>query len=201
MGDRGRDLHVLDLLSGALRSASLSTGTITPYEAALSWCERDDRIAASSGTENAWIWLAGAGGLQRAELLHSAQEQIRWGEVNGLAWNRGCHLLAVGTSQGLYIWNADTRAASLGGMRSLATCSHVHGRVWSHCYELVVAKGGSKLKATDPSNKSQNLDGEHGQLLGKGVPIPALARNLSRQLGRTVIDKTGLSGRYYFKLT
>jgi uncharacterized protein (TIGR03435 family) len=67
-------------------------------------------------------------------------------------------------------------------------------------YELVIAKGGSKLKATDSSNESQNLDGERGHLMGKGVPIPALAKNLSRQLGRTVIDKTGLSGRYDFKL-
>jgi WD40 repeat protein len=114
MGDGARDLHVLDLVSGALRSASLSTGRITPYEAALSWCERDDRIAASSGTKNAWIWLAGAGALQRAaELPPSGQEQIRWGAVNALAWNRGCGVLAVGTSQGLYLWNAATGAERL----------------------------------------------------------------------------------------
>ncbi len=35
-----------------------------------------------------------------------------------------------------------------------------------------------------------------GQLDGKKVPLAMLAHQLSQQLGRTVIDKTGLAGDY-----
>lgn len=35
-----------------------------------------------------------------------------------------------------------------------------------------------------------------GSALGKAIPIPLLARFLGQTLGRPVIDKTGLTGRY-----
>jgi uncharacterized protein (TIGR03435 family) len=38
------------------------------------------------------------------------------------------------------------------------------------------------------------------QLTAQGVPISDLVRPLSQQLGRTVIDKTGLTGNYDFTL-
>jgi uncharacterized protein (TIGR03435 family) len=68
-------------------------------------------------------------------------------------------------------------------------------------YDLVIAKGGPKLRETDPSFTSQNLNGRSGNLVAEGLPMSAWAASLSRQLGRSVIDKTGLSGRYDFKLT
>src|ERR1035438_4206835 len=40
-----------------------------------------------------------------------------------------------------------------------------------------------------------------GERNGVGVPLDMLASNLSRQLGRPVIDRTGLKGNYDFKLT
>ena len=39
-----------------------------------------------------------------------------------------------------------------------------------------------------------------GQLTGQGVPVGDLANYLSRRLGRTVLDKTGLTGKYNFTL-
>ena len=71
-------------------------------------------------------------------------------------------------------------------------------------YELVVAKGGPKLK---PS-AGPGADGRQG-IFARGFgglavtnqPIQSLAGILSQRLGRSVIDKTGLSGKYDFELS
>src|SRR5437868_11443776 len=76
-------------------------------------------------------------------------------------------------------------------------------------YELVVAKGGSKLKEATPgdtyANGVKGPDGVgrggmmrvgRGQLTAQGVPMSSLVNMLSQQLHRTVIDKTGLTGKY-----
>jgi uncharacterized protein (TIGR03435 family) len=80
-------------------------------------------------------------------------------------------------------------------------------------YVLVVAKGGPKLAqtATTPGAPGSNSQGAppnrprlgitgRGQITGTGVPVSALATILSRQLGREVLDKTGLKGTYDLKL-
>jgi uncharacterized protein (TIGR03435 family) len=91
-------------------------------------------------------------------------------------------------------------------------------------YSLVVAKGGPKLKVSDipaPGPDGKIPDGGPGKPgdLGKGgpgprmgirmgrgdveangAPIQLLTRILSQQLGRSVVDKTGLTGNYDFKL-
>jgi uncharacterized protein (TIGR03435 family) len=68
-------------------------------------------------------------------------------------------------------------------------------------YELVIAKSGPKLSLTDPSYHSHDLDGGSGRLTGKGVPVSQHIGSLSRQLGRPIIDKTGLPGNYDFTLS
>jgi uncharacterized protein (TIGR03435 family) len=68
-------------------------------------------------------------------------------------------------------------------------------------YALVVAKGGPKLQAVQESADGQvGLRGGRGQLNGMAAQIPMLANLLSNQLGRPVIDKTELKGKYDFKL-
>jgi uncharacterized protein (TIGR03435 family) len=80
-------------------------------------------------------------------------------------------------------------------------------------YELVVAKGGSKLKEATPgdpyANGFKGPDGAgrggmirvgRGQLTAQGVPTSSLANMLSQQLHKTVIDKTGLTGKYDLEL-
>lgn len=80
-------------------------------------------------------------------------------------------------------------------------------------YDLLVAKGGSKLKPVEPA------DPNHPEVFtGKGVPrggfmfgngmmqanalgISQLATQLANELERTVIDKTALTGVYDYKLT
>ncbi|HLK66680.1 MAG TPA: TIGR03435 family protein [Bryobacteraceae bacterium] len=68
-------------------------------------------------------------------------------------------------------------------------------------YALVVAKGGSKLETvTESADGPVGLRMERGQLSGMAAQLPMLANVLSSQLGRPVIDKTELTGKYNFKL-
>lgn len=81
-------------------------------------------------------------------------------------------------------------------------------------YVLVVAKGGPKFHEAKPGDTYPNgmklPDGHggaglmfmgRGELTAQGLPLETLVRELSLQLGRTVIDKTGLTGNYDFSLT
>lgn len=76
-------------------------------------------------------------------------------------------------------------------------------------YELVVAKGGPKLKTSivpPPNTKNPdplglgNLNVQNTNITATGVTLSDLAMNLSFPLDRTVINKTGLTGRYDFQL-
>ena len=59
-------------------------------------------------------------------------------------------------------------------------------------YALVVAKDGAKLQ---PAKEGRiGIRTGRGSLSGRGVDMPALARGLSDWVGRTVVDKTGLTG-------
>lgn len=76
-------------------------------------------------------------------------------------------------------------------------------------YQLVIAKGGFKLKDANPNNTYANgikgPDGishagmmmiSAGALTAQGIPMLSLAANLGGQLHRIVEDKTGLTGKY-----
>jgi uncharacterized protein (TIGR03435 family) len=78
-------------------------------------------------------------------------------------------------------------------------------------FALVIAKGGAKLKQAVPgdtySNGTRLQDGTPAGpgtligLTGQDVPIATLAQVLSRlDLGREVLDRTGLTGKYDFTL-
>jgi bla regulator protein BlaR1 len=70
-------------------------------------------------------------------------------------------------------------------------------------YELVVAKGGPKLKesAGPDANGRQGIFGRPGYWAATNQGIGALVGVLSQQLGRPVRDKTGITGRYDYTLT
>ena len=71
-------------------------------------------------------------------------------------------------------------------------------------YALVVAKNGPKLtKSSDtpPGSPPRNqMRFTPGELTGTGVPISLLVNQLAREVGRQVVDKTGLQGNYDFTL-
>lgn len=70
-------------------------------------------------------------------------------------------------------------------------------------YALVLAKNGPKLQAAPPGQErspNRGMRMRPGQLDGQSATISFLARALSGQLGRTVVDKTGLTGLYNFTL-
>ena len=80
-------------------------------------------------------------------------------------------------------------------------------------YALVIAKNGPKLHEANPGDTYPNgikgLDGVahpgmmrmgRGQLTGQALPMGSLVMLLSQQLGRTILDQTGLKGKYDFEL-
>jgi uncharacterized protein (TIGR03435 family) len=74
-------------------------------------------------------------------------------------------------------------------------------------YTMSVAKGGPKLKesAIDPSVPASARRGggirmSMGMISANECTIPYFLSMLSRQLGRTIIDRTGLTGNYDFTL-
>jgi uncharacterized protein (TIGR03435 family) len=62
-------------------------------------------------------------------------------------------------------------------------------------YDLVLAKGGSKLKET-PSSVGSAYSVSNGQLTGHGISIESLTFSITNLVGRVIVDKTGLTGRY-----
>ena len=70
-------------------------------------------------------------------------------------------------------------------------------------YALVVAKGGPKLQqseAKEGTGPKGMMRMGRAQLSGQGVPLQMLTQSLSSQLGRPVLDQTGLKGNFDFKL-
>ena len=74
-------------------------------------------------------------------------------------------------------------------------------------YVLVVAKNGPKLQPSKPDGTGPLPDHQHtlrmmgrGYVLGLGVPMELIVQMLTDQLGRPVIDRTGLKGDFDFTL-
>lgn len=68
-------------------------------------------------------------------------------------------------------------------------------------YDLVVARGGSKLQPHSKANGSEDSLHRHNDLLeATGVHLPEFAKSIERDAGRSVVDKTGLTGSYDFTL-
>ena len=65
-------------------------------------------------------------------------------------------------------------------------------------YALVVAKGWPKLQ--ESTDDQSRIRMGRGTITGHAVGLGMLALNLSNELGRRVIDKTGLTGKYDFEL-
>jgi uncharacterized protein (TIGR03435 family) len=83
-------------------------------------------------------------------------------------------------------------------------------------YALLVAKGGPKLKVADPADTypngiqtkdyrsgagiySMRMGGKTAEATFQGCGIDRLVPTLTGESGRTVVDKTGLTGKYDFK--
>ena len=64
-------------------------------------------------------------------------------------------------------------------------------------YELVADSSGPKLQE---SKDVHMMRVDRGALTSQGIPMVLLAQELSRRLGRPVIDRTGLKGHYAFDL-
>lgn len=69
-------------------------------------------------------------------------------------------------------------------------------------YALLVGKNGPKIQPveTKSSGGPPRMMMGHGMVNGEGVDLQMVATVLSNQLGRPVLDRTGLTGRYDIKL-
>ncbi|HVW11831.1 MAG TPA: TIGR03435 family protein [Bryobacteraceae bacterium] len=67
-------------------------------------------------------------------------------------------------------------------------------------YHLVVAKGGSKLTEVATPGPRQGMSMNRGRAQGFAATIQMLADNLASTVGRPVVDMTGLTGKYDWKL-
>lgn len=72
-------------------------------------------------------------------------------------------------------------------------------------YALVVAKGGPKLTASKDPDKGTSSSSGNARMTATNITMEKLAQsltqNLARELGRVVIDKTGIEGKYDVALT
>lgn len=67
-------------------------------------------------------------------------------------------------------------------------------------YELVTAKGGPKLQAAK-EGESPGFGTEIGRMRSMAVPLSVFTATLSDMLGRTVLDKTGLTGKFDYTVS
>jgi uncharacterized protein (TIGR03435 family) len=65
-------------------------------------------------------------------------------------------------------------------------------------YDLILAKGGSKLEASKSNGTGAGTG--RGHFNGEGLTTTIIAEHLSKITDRIVVDKTGLTGRYDLKL-
>lgn len=69
-------------------------------------------------------------------------------------------------------------------------------------YELRIGSNGSKLLEEAPgNNRGNHFNADNGTVTASGVRIKELVDFLQPQLGRPVVDKTGLKGTYDFAMT
>ena len=61
-------------------------------------------------------------------------------------------------------------------------------------YALVVAKGGPKL--TPSKSNGLRIGGSYWTLTGEGLTVDGLAQELAKRVGRVVLDKTAIPGKF-----
>jgi uncharacterized protein (TIGR03435 family) len=67
-------------------------------------------------------------------------------------------------------------------------------------YALIVAKNGPKLKESEDQSKSGMIARGRGRLLSRGAVLDMAALYLGVDLGRPVINRTGLTAHYDFEI-
>jgi uncharacterized protein (TIGR03435 family) len=67
-------------------------------------------------------------------------------------------------------------------------------------FELVVGKKGPHLKEAETAEGPSGIRGECGKMTGIHATMVSLAFGLSRQMGRPVLDRTALPGKYDFQV-
>jgi uncharacterized protein (TIGR03435 family) len=67
-------------------------------------------------------------------------------------------------------------------------------------YTLVVAKNGPKMEPSKTDQKGSGMSTNNTHMKATNTAMETLARHLSNDTGKLVVDETGLTGRYDFEL-
>ncbi len=70
----------------------------------------------------------------------------------------------------------------------------------SQVYVLVVAKGPAKMQESKPEDERGAVQGEHGAMSFKRMPVVGLVNTLANALHEPVIDGTGITGLFNFSV-
>jgi uncharacterized protein (TIGR03435 family) len=65
---------------------------------------------------------------------------------------------------------------------------------------LVIGKKGPKMTPTKPDEPHQGMNTRNTHMVATGISMDSLARHLTRDTGKLVVDHTGLTGGYNFEL-
>lgn len=161
------------------------------------------------------IWSSPFDGRFKAEnisvmmLLHWADEMPETRILGAPAWTRTIHFNIDATAdpsvdQQLKVLTSDAgRKQKEKMVRALLSdrfklAAHTETRELP-IYALVVAKGGPKLGQTQQNGSSVNASTGRMEVQGSNS-MAILAEELSKVVGRDVVDKTGIAGRYDLKL-
>jgi uncharacterized protein (TIGR03435 family) len=67
-------------------------------------------------------------------------------------------------------------------------------------YALLVTKKGPRMERAKPEQTGSHADSNDTHLTAKNVTMEVLANHLSRDIGKLVVDETGLTGGFNFEL-
>jgi uncharacterized protein (TIGR03435 family) len=67
-------------------------------------------------------------------------------------------------------------------------------------YELVVGKNGLKMEAAKTSDQGRSLHSGNTHMKAENITMETLAKHLSYEVDKLVVDKTGLTGGFNFEL-
>lgn len=107
------------------------------------------------------------------------------------------------TAGGVEITRENIQALMLSLLESRFHLEYHRDRKDAPIYTLEVAKGGAKVTphpADDRPSMSTNSNGATISFVAKKLSMADFAASLARQVGRPVVDKTGLAGNFDFDL-
>ena len=103
VGHAERRLYVWNSSSNTISSAVVPNSQISS-QSSVSWCSKD-WLAVTAGGPDVFLFQYPSLALERQ---FNGQQAVNedWEEINTVAWDASCSRLAIGTSNGLFVWTS-----------------------------------------------------------------------------------------------